>query len=69
MAEPGRHMSSTTCYLMMRVIGKRTKFGKTCYHVNESLYHSFNSMLMDGMTFENDQDQLYSAVDSKGENI
>lgn len=32
-------------------MGKRLKYGKTCYHLNESLYHSFNIVLMDGVNF------------------
>ena len=34
-AEPGRHFSQETCHLAVRVIGKRTKMGKICYHVND----------------------------------
>lgn len=51
MAEPGRHFSAYSFYLLTRVLGKRVKNGKTCFHLNESLYHSFNCNLMDGMTF------------------
>lgn len=36
----------------MRVIGKRIKNGKVCYHVNEGVYHSFNGLLMDGWNYE-----------------
>lgn len=53
-AEPGRHFSSNSCHLAFRVMTKRVKAGKLCYHVNESLYHSFNCILMDGVSFEND---------------
>ena len=63
-AEPGRHFSAYSCYLMTRVIGKRMKSGKPCYHMNESLYHSFNCNLMDGMSFENSK-QFYSKIDSE----
>ena len=42
------------------------KQGKLCYHVNESLYHSFNCILMDGVSFEDDAKQLYGKTDSKG---
>lgn len=52
-AEPGRHFSGHSSYLLTRVIGKRIKNGKKCYHLNESLYHSFNCNLMDGVSFEN----------------
>lgn len=51
MAEPGRHFSAYSCYLLSRVIGKRTKNGKSCYHLNDSLYHSFNCNIMDGVSF------------------
>jgi len=69
MAEPGRHFSSNTCYLATKVIGKRMKEGKLCYHVNDSLYHSFNCILMDGVSFEMSNDQFYSAVDGKGKKV
>lgn len=51
-AEPGRFLSSRTCQLATRVIGKRVKGNKVCYHINDSLYHSFNVVLMDGVSFE-----------------
>jgi len=60
MAEPGRHFSSNTCHLAIRVIGKREKNGQICYHVNDGLYHSMNIILMDGFTLENQNDQFYS---------
>ena len=53
MAEPGRHVSSNSCFLATRVIGKREKNGRKCYHLNDGLYHSFNCNLMDGFTLEN----------------
>lgn len=55
-AEPGRHFSSESCHLAVRVIGKREKNGQLCYHVNDGLYHSFNGILMDGMNFEDQSD-------------
>jgi len=60
MAEPGRHFSNNTCHLAVRVIGKREKNGKLCYHLNDGLYHSFNIILMDGFSFEKSNDQFYS---------
>jgi len=68
-AEPGRHLSSNTCYLATKVIGKRIKDGRLCYHINDSLYHSFNCILMDGVSFEYANDQFYSAVDDKGKRV
>jgi diaminopimelate decarboxylase len=64
MAEPGRHFSSYSFYLLTRVLGKRVKAGKTCFHLNESLYHSFNGNLMDGLTFEQ-QDQFYGRLNPR----
>jgi diaminopimelate decarboxylase len=51
---------------MMKVLGKRIKNGKTCYHVNDSLYHSFNCILMDGVSFEGNDGQVYALHDAKG---
>ena len=59
MAEPGRHFSSNSCYLATRVLGKRVKNNKMCYHINDGVYHSFNCVLMDGVSFENQNDQFY----------
>lgn len=33
-AEPGRHLSSRGFYLLTRILGKRMKSGKPCYHLN-----------------------------------
>lgn len=52
-AEPGRHFSANSCHLATRVIGKRVKKDRPCYHINDSVYHSFNCKLMDGVSFEN----------------
>lgn len=65
MAEPGRHFSAYSFYLLTRVLGKRVKAGKTCFHLNESLYHSFNCNLMDGLSFENTE-QFYGQLDPRG---
>lgn len=61
-AEPGRHFSSRCFYLLTRVLGMRLKSGKPCYHMNDSVYHSFNCTLMDGVSFENSNDQFYSKL-------
>ena len=66
-AEPGRHFSGNGFYLLTRILGKRVKHGKPCFHLNDSLYHSFNCNLMDGVSFENSEDQFYSKVDDERE--
>lgn len=50
-AEPGRHFSAHSFYLFTRVLGKRSKAGMSCYHLNESVYHSFNCKIMDNVSF------------------
>jgi diaminopimelate decarboxylase len=57
-AEPGRHFSSSACHLLTRVIGRRVKAGRVCYHINDSVYHSFNARLMDGLSLDDAQDQV-----------
>lgn len=37
-AEPGRHVCAQAFYLATRVLGKRVKKGKTCYHINDGIY-------------------------------
>jgi len=59
-AEPGRFISSSAFSLAVRIIGKRIKNNKTCYHLNDSLYHSFNCILMDGLSLENKNDLFYN---------
>jgi len=61
-AEPGRHFCANSFYLLTRVLGRRTKNGKPCYHLNESVYHMFNNVLMDDVCFEKDPEQFYRCV-------
>ena len=68
MAEPGRHFCSNAFYLLTRVICKKIKNGKVCYHLNESLYHSFNCNLMDDVSFENKQNLFYNKIQN-GDNV
>lgn len=42
-AEPGRHFSQETCSLALRIIGKRQKMAKTCYHVNDGLLNNIQA--------------------------
>lgn len=36
------------------------KNNRVCYHINDGLYHSFNCVLMDGVSFEDNSSQYYS---------
>jgi diaminopimelate decarboxylase len=65
MAEPGRHLCANSCYILARVIGVRNKAGSKCYHLNDSLYHAFNCVLMDNVNFGTLPDQFYGRIDHK----
>lgn len=52
-AEPGRHFSQESGHLAVRVIGKRQKMGKTCYHVNDGYYYTILQTLSQ---FQHDSD-------------
>jgi diaminopimelate decarboxylase len=45
---------------MTRVMGKRTKKNKTCYHLNDGIYMGFNNVLTDGLSFDRERDQFYA---------
>ena len=33
-----------------------------CFHINDSVYHSFNCILMDSVNFNNAKDQHYATI-------
>lgn len=67
-AEPGRHFSANSCHIATRVLAKRVKNDKICYHVNDSVYHSFNNVIMDSANF-NGENQLYESYSHEGERL
>jgi ornithine decarboxylase len=46
-AEPGRFMVATAATAVARVIGKTRRDGKTCYYVDDSVYHSYSGIIFD----------------------
>jgi len=60
-AEPGRHLSAHSFYLLTRVIGSNVKGGCTGYFLNESMYHSFMDNVLFGQTVHN-TNQFYGRV-------
>lgn len=46
-AEPGRFMVATACTLVAKVIGKAVRDGKTCYYLNDGVYHTFSGQVFD----------------------
>ncbi len=46
-AEPGRFMVATACTLVTKIIGKAVRDGKTCYYLNDGVYHTFSGQVFD----------------------
>ncbi len=46
-AEPGRFMVATACTLITKIIGKAVRDGKTCYYLNDGVYHTFSGQVFD----------------------
>ncbi len=46
-AEPGRFMVANSGTSVMQVLNKAVRGGKTCYYVDDGVYHSFSAILFD----------------------
>jgi len=46
-AEPGRFIVATACTLVTKIIGKAIRDGKTCYYLNDGVYHTFSGHVFD----------------------
>jgi ornithine decarboxylase len=51
MAEPGRFMVANAGTLVVKVIGKAVRDGKTCYYIDDGIYHTFSGILFDHCTY------------------
>lgn len=47
LAEPGRLLVATAGTSIARVIGKAIRDGKTCYYIDDSVYHTFSGIIFD----------------------
>jgi ornithine decarboxylase len=47
LAEPGRFIVATAATALSRIIGKTRRDGKTCYYVDDSVYHTFSGIIFD----------------------
>jgi ornithine decarboxylase len=47
LAEPGRYLVATAATSIARVIGKAVRDGKTCYYIDDSVYHTFSGIIFD----------------------
>jgi ornithine decarboxylase len=46
-AEPGRFIVATAASAVSRIIGKARRDGKTCYFIDDSVYHTFSGIIFD----------------------
>jgi len=51
LAEPGRFMVANSGTLVARVIGKAVRDEKTCYYINDGIYHTFSGVIFDHCTY------------------
>ena len=47
LAEPGRFLVATAATSIARIIGKAVRDGKTCYYIDDSVYHTFSGIVFD----------------------
>ena len=47
LAEPGRFLAATAATSVARIIGKAVRDGKTCYYIDDSVYHTFSGIIFD----------------------
>ncbi len=51
LAEPGRFMVANACTLVTKIIGKAVRDGKTCYYLDDGVYHTFSGIVFDHCTY------------------
>jgi ornithine decarboxylase len=47
LAEPGRFLVATAATVVARVIGKAVRDAKTCYYIDDSVYHTYSGIIFD----------------------
>jgi ornithine decarboxylase len=47
LAEPGRYLVATAATAIARIIGKAFRDGKTCYYIDDSVYHTYSGIVFD----------------------
>ena len=47
LAEPGRFLVASAATSLAQIIGKAVRDGKTCYYINDSVYHTFSGIIFD----------------------
>ena len=51
LAEPGRFMVANAGTLVAKIIGKAVRDGKTCYYLDDGVYHTFSGIVFDHCTY------------------
>jgi ornithine decarboxylase len=52
LAEPGRFIVAAAGTCIARVIGKAVRDGKTCYYIDDSVYHTFSGVIFDHCRYQ-----------------
>jgi ornithine decarboxylase len=47
LAEPGRFLVARAATAVSRIIGKASRDGKTCYYIDDSVYHTYSGIVFD----------------------
>ncbi len=47
LAEPGRFLVASAAVAIASIIGKAVRDGKTCYYIDDSVYHTFSGIIFD----------------------
>ncbi len=47
LAEPGRFLVASAASSVARIVGKAVRDGKTCYYIDDSVYHTFSGIIFD----------------------
>ncbi|HOK77757.1 MAG TPA: type III PLP-dependent enzyme, partial [Verrucomicrobiota bacterium] len=50
-AEPGRFIVATAVWAVARIIGKARRDGKTCYYIDDSVYHTYSGIIFDHCSY------------------
>jgi hypothetical protein len=47
LAEPGRFIVATAATSVAKIVGKAVRDGKTCYYIDDGVYHTFSGIIFD----------------------
>lgn len=50
-AEPGRFISATAGTVVTKILGKAVREGKTCYYLDDGIYHTFSGVIFDHQNY------------------